>query len=364
MFKVFSRQLLIRPDLSPYLMASNRVKLLAGAGEPLYWTNEAQVVENTLNGAIIKKQPFIFSFKLHDSVLSDGTTFIFDYPGLMAAKSEKGKLAFKFYWRNDSWTYLQPTNLQPGYNEIVLSSNGVKLYIEVGGSVYTFVDESVGTLTKVLNYTNNGCTIDGYIAKGTTRAYLEARETPSLVGADSWEFGTKFWYIRGPESYQVIFGPKVASQRGLPELAIQRSNDQLYVNVASSASSANSTNMPVYLNSSQPYTFKVYKKAGETGVYCGVSIDDWKTFDEYKVSSTDQYAMEGAVMTYLNGRVSDNRYSPGEIDTSKTYMTVDGVYYSYREELIYDQRLPELNIGELKLNLDWTKITGVRAILL
>nr|DAQ90550.1 MAG TPA: hypothetical protein [Caudoviricetes sp.] len=51
MFKVFSRQLLIRPDLSPYLMASNRVKLLAGAGEPLYYTNNSQILADTLSGA-------------------------------------------------------------------------------------------------------------------------------------------------------------------------------------------------------------------------------------------------------------------------------------------------------------------------
>lgn len=355
---------MISPDYNDYLLAGDDVYLKSSNDIYLSYKTFPQLIKNSLNNTRIEKQPFSFSFKLHNSVISEGTTFILDYPGLISLKSEKNKLAFKFYWINDTWVYINPTNLISGYNKITLSSNGTKLYLQIENDVYTFVDESLGTLTKVLDYTNNGCFVDGYMASGRTSGYLQANSSPSLVGADSWEFGTKFWYIRGPEDYQVIFGPKESSIRGFPELAIQRSNDELYVNVANSATTFVSTYTGIYLNSTNPYRFKVYKKSGEDGVFLGVSYDDRKTYSEQKVSETNQYAIDGAIMTFLNGRITDNRYSPGKIDTSKTYIIVDGTYYSYKEELVYDQKLPVFDIGELKLNLDWTKIAEIKAELL
>lgn len=359
--------LMIKPDPAPYLLAARRpreVRLLSSAGSPLYWTSQPQLVENTLNNTSTQGAPFIFSFKLHSSVLCEGTNYIFDYPGLLAAKSENGMLAFKFYWMSNVWMYITGVTLQQGFNDISLICDGVKLYMTIGSATYTFVDMSQPTPTKVLSYTNNGCIIDGYNAQGRSGAYLEATTTPSLVGADSWEFGTRYRYIKGQSGYAVIFGPKESYYRGLPELAIQESNDQLYVNVAYSSSVANSIYVEVYLNSTTDYVFKVYKKSGEPGVYLSVSTDGGDTETEYKVSSSDQYAMDGVVMTYLNGRISDNRYTPGIIDTSRTYMIVDGTYYSYKEELMYGAVLPHLNIGELSLNKDWTKIKDIRAVLL
>lgn len=142
MFKVFSRQLLIRPDLSPYLMASKRVKLLAGAGEPLYWTNNAQVRMNTLDNKSIGTQAFSVSFAVSREfvILSTGTRNILSYPGLMDVKAEDGTLWFKFNWEaNPVWKYISSSELVPGWNKVVLAGDGVKITLKVNSTIHTLL---------------------------------------------------------------------------------------------------------------------------------------------------------------------------------------------------------------------------------
>ena len=46
--------LMIKPDPAPYLLASRKpreVRLLAAPGAPLYYTNNGQVLADTLSGA-------------------------------------------------------------------------------------------------------------------------------------------------------------------------------------------------------------------------------------------------------------------------------------------------------------------------
>lgn len=48
--KIWSKQLLyIKPDPTPYLMASKSTRLLAGRGKPLLYTNPPQILVNTLD---------------------------------------------------------------------------------------------------------------------------------------------------------------------------------------------------------------------------------------------------------------------------------------------------------------------------
>lgn len=52
--KFWIKQLLIKPDPSPYLLAAKsptQVRLLAAPGESLYYTNNSQILADTLSGA-------------------------------------------------------------------------------------------------------------------------------------------------------------------------------------------------------------------------------------------------------------------------------------------------------------------------
>lgn len=147
MFKIFSRQLLIRPDVSPYLMASRNTRLLAGAGSPLYWPNAPQIKSNTLDNKSLGTQAFSVSFAVTREfvILSTGTRYILSYPGLMDVKVEDGKLWFKFNWEaSPVWKYISSSELVPGWNSVVLSSNGAGVIsLVVNSTTHTILDSNL-----------------------------------------------------------------------------------------------------------------------------------------------------------------------------------------------------------------------------
>lgn len=145
--KFWSKQLLmIKPDPSPYLMASNRYRLYAGAGTPLYWTNNAQVRVNTLDNKSLGSQAFSVSFAVTREfvILSTGTRYILSYPGLMDVKAEDGTLWFKFNWEaRPVWKYISSSELVPGWNNVSLEANGSSIItLAVNDTSYTLVDAS------------------------------------------------------------------------------------------------------------------------------------------------------------------------------------------------------------------------------
>lgn len=145
--KFWSKQLLmIKPDPSPYLMASNRYRLYAGAGTPLYWTNNAQVRVNTLDNKNLGSQAFSVSFAVTREfvILSTGTRYILSYPGLMDVKAEDGTLWFKFNWEaNPVWKYISSSELVPGWNSVVLSSNGAGVIaLVINSTTHTIIDSN------------------------------------------------------------------------------------------------------------------------------------------------------------------------------------------------------------------------------
>lgn len=145
--KFWSKQLLmIKPDPAPYLMASNRYRLYAGVGTPLYWTNNAQVRVNTLDNKTLGTQAFSVSFAISREfvILSTGTRHILSYPGLMDVKAENGTLWFKFNWKaTPVWKYISSAELVPGWNSVTLSSNGAGVIsLIVNSTTHTIVDST------------------------------------------------------------------------------------------------------------------------------------------------------------------------------------------------------------------------------
>ena len=145
--KFWCKQLLmIKPDPAPYLMASNRYRLYAGVGTPLYWTNNAQVHVNTLDNKSLGTQAFSVSFAVSREfvILSTGTRYILSYPGLMDVKAEDGTLWFKFNWETSPvWKYISSAELVPGWNSVSLSSNGAGIItLVVNSTTHTLLDST------------------------------------------------------------------------------------------------------------------------------------------------------------------------------------------------------------------------------
>lgn len=141
--KFWSKQLLmIKPDPSPYLMASNRYRLYAGTGTPLYWTNNAQVRVNTLDNQDLSTKAFRLSFNVtrESVVLSTGTRYILSYPGLVDVKAQDGTLWFRFNWEaSPMWKYISSSELVPGWNIVSLAGNGVKITLTVNNTIHTLL---------------------------------------------------------------------------------------------------------------------------------------------------------------------------------------------------------------------------------
>ena len=137
--------LMIKPDPAPYLLAARRpreVRLLSAAGSPLYWTSQPQLVENTLDNKSIGTQAFSVSFAIPREfvILSTGTRYIISYPGLMDVKAEDGTLWFRFIWeKNHMWKYISKSELVPGWNNIAIAGDGVKVTLTVNSTVHTLL---------------------------------------------------------------------------------------------------------------------------------------------------------------------------------------------------------------------------------
>lgn len=136
------------PDIYPYLLAGKSgkrfIKLMASKLMPLYYLNTPQILENTLDNKNIGTDKFSFSFKINKSSITDGTKYILNYPGLIDVKSENNTLWFKFNWEaRPVWKYISSSELVPGWNNVVLSSNGAGVItLVVNSTTHTLIDAS------------------------------------------------------------------------------------------------------------------------------------------------------------------------------------------------------------------------------
>lgn len=81
---------------------------------------------------------FQYSFKVHKSAISTGTTLISELPGLVKIKSEANTLWFYFPWEdNPVWKYVTNTEIVDDWNTVSLVGDGVKVTLTVNSTVHT-----------------------------------------------------------------------------------------------------------------------------------------------------------------------------------------------------------------------------------
>lgn len=138
--KFWIKQLLIKPDPSPYLLANKMpaVRLYAAPNEPLYWTNPESVIADTLSGKTLGQSPFELRFDVHSKAITDGTTQLFDAPGLMKCIAQEETLYFKFAWEFP-WYSLDKKYLRGGWNPVALVSDGTNITLQVNEYVALLV---------------------------------------------------------------------------------------------------------------------------------------------------------------------------------------------------------------------------------
>lgn len=135
--KIWSKQLLIKPDPAPYLMASRSVRLLAAPGTSLLWPSTPQLLSDTLSKKTVGQNPFEFSFSVHSSSIGAGTVYLLEMPGLLNVKAEDGTLMFSFGWKS-GWYAVPASVLVDGWKEVALSGDGVaEIKLTVNTSQFT-----------------------------------------------------------------------------------------------------------------------------------------------------------------------------------------------------------------------------------
>ena len=124
------------------LLAQEGVKLLASQNLDVSYLNNPQILSNTLNNQDIGMKAFKLSFSIMGEFvsLSTGTHYILSYPGLMDVKAEDGTLWFKFNWEaRPVWKYISSSELVPGWNNVSLAGDGVKITLTVNNTIHTLL---------------------------------------------------------------------------------------------------------------------------------------------------------------------------------------------------------------------------------
>lgn len=146
MYKIFSRQLLIRPDLTPYLMASTKVKLLASENDVMVWTTTPQVVANTISNQALGTSKYLLSFEFDSALLTQGTTYILREEGLVDFGAADGYLTIKPIWEKN-WIRIPQTAVKQGTNFVSLQNDGAVISLQVNETKFVLLDTELPDIT-------------------------------------------------------------------------------------------------------------------------------------------------------------------------------------------------------------------------
>lgn len=144
-FKIWSKQLLyIKPDASPYLLASRlpvQVRLLCASGVPLYWTNSRAVISNTLSGTVLARRAFEVSAYVLPAAIKPGTVELMRLDNLVSVRAQSNKIGFKFPWLDNVWRYT--ATIPEGEGVMFrLTGDGTHIKLYINNEEHTLLDTS------------------------------------------------------------------------------------------------------------------------------------------------------------------------------------------------------------------------------
>ena len=357
------------PDIYPYLLAGRSgnklIKLMASKTDAIYYNNIPQIIADTLSGQTLGQSPFELRFDVHSKAITDGTTQLFDAPGLMKCIAQDGTLYFKFAWELP-WYSLDKKYLKSGWNPVALVSDGTNITLQVNEYVSVILDTS--QKIAMLDYTLHSVSVDGDQITGASGGYVSVNGLDGLNfgTANSWEIGASFVYATGASGHNGVFGTH--TNYYAPELDIDLSNNKLYVHLSSTGTSrdiADSAYADFILSPSTRY----WTKLKFTGSAYIVAIStDGATFQEQTVVSSSTRVYNGASpnLVFMNRRMGNgqNYWLKGPLYTSyaDTYIIADGVEYgrTYSYPITY----PQLSVGQISSQVDWTKVRNIKAVIL
>lgn len=357
------------PDIYPYLLAGRSgnkfIKLMASKTDAIYYNNIPQIITDTLSGQTLGQSPFELQFDVHSKAITQGTTQLFDAPGLVKCIAQNGTLYFKFAWELP-WYSLDKKYLKSGWNTVILSSTGMIISLQVNEYVAILVD----TTKKVpmLDYTPHNVSVSSEYVTNVSGGYISINNLDNLnLGtASTWSIGASFVYTPGDVDYDGVYGSY--TDYTVPELNINVASNKLYAHISSDGSSRD-----IASSSYVDYTLKQGSRywtiLSFTGTAYELSISaDGIEYQTYTIASTSTRvaSVTNPAMIFMNRRVGNgqNYWLKGPLYTSytDTYIIADGVEYG--KTYSYPITYPQLSVGQISSQVGWTKVRNIKAVIL
>lgn len=99
---------------------------------------------------------FNFSFKVDNTIFSNGTRYITEIPGVVSVKADYNTIAFKPLYKDESpWLYCSPSPILTGENTVSIIGNAKSIKVLINGNSYTLLEEKKYLDTIVSNFTSS-----------------------------------------------------------------------------------------------------------------------------------------------------------------------------------------------------------------
>lgn len=383
--------LMIKPDPAPYLLAARRpreTRLLASLGHPLYYTNPARFEIDELSGKTLGQQEFELQFAVNSSAISQGTTYLIEAPGLLECKTQDNTLYFKFGW--DATWYKVPSNcIATGWNTIILGSDGTIISLIVNQFYTVLVDSTVHWKpweqpTFPQFGTSEYSTMYNSFLRNEVSQFPYKGTFTSANGTFTYDF-SKNNYLNALYGMPWCLSDGYIADgdyyMGTPSTTILNHNFQGVGSPDGNYHPEIRTTFPFLWNFGK--VLKIHSiKLYQMKTYAGFNYESMPMCSRSVTAYTDGTRVESL------GSVSNMTLTPGseytitvnDKETSYLWLEMLGDENTYEQrynataglsEIVIDadERVegdvyPQISVGQILVQADWTKIRNVRAVLL
>lgn len=360
--KFWCKQLLmIKPDPAPYLLASRKpreIRLYAAINEPLYWTNPERVIADTLSGKMLGQSPFELRFDVHSNAVSQSTTQLLCAPGLMECEAVNETLYFRFAW-DVSWYSLDKKYLVPGWNTVILSSNGTKLVLQINEYTAVLLDSS---LVKIITKYSGFSTSNGIILKQTFPIVNSCDVIVRAISTNVSITGVLLAKYPSPEQYFSVRGvtnkPGYYISGWTDGVTSIETNKTYWYRVVSDQDK----NFNYYILPDDGYDIDTLPDISSWVYQCKTSTD---------IFSSSQFAIgynRNATSEYWKGAISKVHVTLNDAllfdsDTAQEGVDFDNNGCTISKEAV-GPVYPQLSVGQISSPVSWTKVRNINAVIL
>lgn len=364
MLKIWSKQLLyIKPDPTPYLMASRNAILGCGLGNRLIYTQSAQILQDTITGAEdISK--FVVSMDIDSVILSTYSKLLVKVGNLTEIWTDNSTLLLRIPAISNSFLEVPSSIILSGKNSVSVQADGAHIYLVVNDHRYTILDANFHY--NIFQYTTVGnptiANDDTYwksVTNFATNKYIAATAFPDLSTASYWRLFVRFKETTNNSTgYGCIMGG--SSRYIYPALGFNYNIMQLYAQMSSNGTSWDLGITPgVSFEHNVTYDVVLQYVNGKYNI--GIKTPEQSEFtygDNPLTSSTKHYGNPMTSGTFNYGTMWGDRALGGYIYTKGCLIEADGAYYS--NEAYYPYPYPTFDtVSQVFINANNHDINNV-----